>query len=348
MKKILFTGGGTGGHIYPNLAIMDLLKDEYQIIYIGLKDSLEEKLVSPKYKFYNISAVKFIRSLTLKNLSIPYKLIKSIRQCKSILKREKPDLIFSKGGFVSLPVVIAAHGLKIPCLTHESDFSLGLANKIMSKRCKYVLTSFKQTSKQVKNGLYTGSPIRKEILKINYKNLKNHLAINPNKKNLLIICGSLGSKIINEQIIKNLDKLTENFNVIHITGKGNLKNIKHKDYFEIEYSNDIQDLIYLSDIVISRGGSNALFELLALKKPVLIIPLSKTQSRGDQILNADYFYNLKVANRIYEENLYDIDLTNKVIETLNNKQMYLNNLKNLSICGNEKIVEIIKNTISNE
>ena len=190
MKKILFTGGGTGGHIYPNLAIMDLLKNEYEIVYIGLNNSLEEKLISKDYKFYGISAVKFVRSLTLKNLLIPFKLIKSISECKKILKKEKPDLIFSKGGFVSLPVVLAGHKLNIPCLTHESDFTLGLANKIMSKKCKYVLTSFENTSKQVKNGLYVGSPIRKEILNVNKNTLKTHLNLNSNKKTLLVMCGS--------------------------------------------------------------------------------------------------------------------------------------------------------------
>ena len=346
MKKILFTGGGTGGHIYPNLAIMDLLKNEYEIVYIGLNNSLEEMLISKDYKFYGISAVKFVRSLTLKNLLIPFKLIKSISECKKILKKEKPDLIFSKGGFVSLPVVLAGHKLNIPCLTHESDFTLGLANKIMSKKCKYVLTSFENTSKQVKNGLYVGSPIRKEILNVNKNTLKTHLNLNPDKKTLLIMCGSLGSKTINQKIAENLDNLTNKFNVIHITGKGNFKGLKHQDYFEIEYSNNIEDLIYLSDVIISRGGSNALFELLSLKKPILIIPLSKAQSRGDQILNADYFYNLKVANRIYEEDLDNINLATELINTLNNKQTYINNLKNLSICGNDNILNVIKQTIN--
>lgn len=345
MKKIVFTGGGTGGHIYPNLAIMNLLKNEYEIVYIGLKNSLEEKLVAKNFKFYSISAVKFVRSLTLKNLLIPFKLFKSIKECKEILKKEKPDIIFSKGGFVSLPVVLAGSKLNIPCLTHESDFTIGLANKLMSKKCKYVLTSFEKTSKQVKNGLYVGSPIRKEILSVNKNNLKTHLKLNPNKKTLLVMCGSLGSKTINQKIIENLDNLTNTFNVIHITGKGNFKGLSCKDYFEIEYSNNIEDLIYLSDVIISRGGSNALFELLSLQKPILIIPLSKAQSRGDQILNADYFYNLKVANRIYEEQLDNINLTNELIKTLKNKQTYLNNLKNLSICGNDNIISIIKQTI---
>lgn len=343
MKKILFTGGGTGGHIYPNLAIMDLLKNRYEIIYVGLKNSLEEKLISNQYRFYSISAVKFVRALTPKNLLIPFKLIKSVNECKNIIKKEKPDLIFSKGGFVSLPVVIAGSKLNIPCLTHESDFSMGLANKLISKKCKYVLTSFKETSEKVKNGVYTGSPIRKEILNANL--LTKSIKLNKNKKTLLIMCGSLGSKTINNYVLKNLDSLLKTYNVLHIVGKGNLQNIKKQDYYEIEYSNEIQNLITASDVVISRGGSNSLFELLALKKPTLIIPLSKAQSRGDQILNANYFYNLNVANKLYEEDFDTTNLLNKVNETLLNKDKYLNNLKNISTCGNDNIIKIIDNIL---
>ena len=342
MKKILFTGGGTGGHIYPNLAIMDLLKTKYEILYIGAKNSLEEKLISNHYKFYSINPVKFIRSFTLKNLLIPFKLIKSISECKKILKKEKPDLVYSKGGFVSLPVVFASSSLGIPCLTHESDFSLGLANKLIKNKCKYVLTSFEQTSKQLSNGIYTGSPIRKEILTASRENFYSIYKTTNNKKNLLIMCGSQGSKRINDLILNNLSQLLSQYNVFHIVGKNNCKGIKKDGYYEIEYSNNIQDLIAGCDVVITRGGSNSLFELLTLKKPLLIIPLSKKQSRGDQILNADYFYNLKVANRLYEEQLGSIDLLEEINKTLKNKDIYLKNIRKISFCGNDKILSIIK------
>lgn len=346
MKKIIFTGGGTGGHIYPNLAIMDLLKNQYKIVYIGSKNSKEEKLVSPNYKFYGIDTVKLIRSLTPKNLLIPFKLLKSIHSAKQILKTERPDLIFSKGGFVSLPVVFAGNKLGIPCITHESDFSLGLANKLIKNKCQYVMTSFEPTSKNLKNGICTGSPIRKEILTANKEKFYSKYSIDGHKKNLLIMCGSLGSKTVNNYILHNLKALTTQFNVFHIVGNGNLSPTKMKNYYQIEYASDIQNLIAGADIVITRGGSNSLFELLSLKKPILIIPLSKKQSRGDQILNANYLHSLQVANTLYEEDFENVDLISKINQTIKNKDMYIKNMKKLQICGNDNIINIIKNVLS--
>lgn len=342
MKKIVFTGGGTGGHIYPNLALMELLKDKYKLAYIGSKDSMEEKIVSKNYDFKSITTVKLRRSLSLKNLLIPFKLIKGISEAKKLLKKEKPDLVFSKGGYVSVPVIIAAHKLNIPCITHESDLSLGLANKINSKSCGYVCTSFDITAKNCKNGVFTGSPIRKSIL--NIQNLQSNYK-NNNKPNLLIVGGSLGSTTINNVITQNLDELLKIFNIYHIVGKGNLRSIKKDNYHELEYSSEIDKLYSNADLIITRGGSNALFEIIAIKKPMLIIPLSKKASRGDQILNAEYFYNKKIANMLLEEKINNKTLIDKILETLNNKEIYINNMKKFNACGNDKIIKLIEKTI---
>lgn len=347
MNKIIFTGGGTGGHIFPNLAIIDLLKDEYSISYIGSKDSIEEKIVSSKYSFHGITTVKLIRSLNVKNFLIPFKLIKGIIEAKKILKKEKPTLVFSKGGFVSVPVVIAAHSLKIPCLTHESDLSLGLANKIIKNKCKYVLTSFERTAKGLKNGIYTGSPIRKEILKATKNDFIKQFNLYNNKPNLLIFGGSLGSRTINKIIFENIDNLTNQYNVFHIVGKNNMKDIKHPNYYQFDFVNNMEIFLAGADVIITRGGSNALFEICAVKKPMVIIPLSKNESRGDQILNANYFKEKNLAEIILEENLTFKLLEEKIKLVYNNKNDFILNMENFNANGNNKIVGIIKETIKN-
>lgn len=346
MKKIIFTGGGTGGHIYPNLALMNDLKNKYQIIYIGSKNSMEKKLVKDNYKFYGIDTVKFVRSLSLKNLLIPFKLFSSIKQAKKILKQEKPDLIFSKGGFVSLPVVLAGNKLGIPCITHESDLSLGLANKLIKNKCKYVCTSFDKVAKSLKNGIHTGSPIRKEIFNANKTYFSKQFPIKNNKPNLLIFGGSLGSKVINNIVFENIGELCKDYNIFHIVGKNNTKKINEKDYYQFEYVNNIENLFAGADIIITRGGSNALFEILCIKKPMLIIPLSKQASRGDQIENAKYFYENGFANILYEEDLSIDNLQNAIKTTLKNKDSYIQNMSKATAYGNKNIINLIDKTIN--
>lgn len=345
MKKIVFTGGGTGGHIFPNIALMEQLKNKYEMYYIGSKNSMEEKIISENYPFYPINSVKFKRNLSPSNLLIPFKLIKCINKAKETLKKIKPDLIFSKGGYVSLPVVFAGKQLNIPCLTHESDLTMGLANKLMAKKCQYVLTSFDKASLQVKNGIYCGSPIRRQFLSVKKSDFYSNYPKQNSKPNLFVFAGSLGSKTINSYVFENIHKLTQLYNVFHIVGKGNKKQINIQDYHQFEFYSNIQELLIGADVVVSRGGSNSLFEILFLKKPCLIIPLPKKVSRGDQILNAQYFFNKKLANVLYEENYSSEQFLNSIITTLNNANNYLNNIKNIKICGNEEIFDIIEKTI---
>lgn len=344
MKNIVFTGGGTAGHIMPNLAIIEELKG-YNIYYIG-SSGMEKDIIS-KYKnikFIEIPVVKFSRSLSIKNLTIPFKLISSINKTKKILKEIKPSLIFSKGGYVSIPACFAGHSLNIPVITHESDLSIGLANKIIAKKSKYLCCSFKTTADSYgKNAIFTGSPIRKKVL-YGQKNiiLQRH-NITPSKPTILVVGGSQGARAINNIILDNIDELTKKYNIIHIVGKNNKNTQKKYNYIQIEFANDIENYFAASDVVISRAGSNTIFELLALKKPMILIPLPKTKhSRGDQVDNAKYFEKNGFANVINQESLTNDLLLKTINETLINKSNFEKAMKNANnTIGNSKIIELI-------
>lgn len=346
MKKIIFTGGGTGGHIMPNIALIEKLKGKYDCKYIGSKDSMEQKLISPILPFFEVETCKLKRSLSLSNLLIPFKLAKGICQAKKILKKERPDIIFSKGGFVSVPVVIAGHILKIPIVAHESDYSMGLANKITKRYAKTICTSFEDTAKSIKNGVYTGSPIRQEIYVGNTQKIVRQFGLSSAKPTLLIVGGSLGSKNINNLIEKNQDKLAKEFNILHITGKNNLTKSHTKDYHSIEFADNIQDYFSACDICITRGGSNMIFELLALKKPMLIIPLSKG-SRGDQIENAKVFSQNGWAKMLTEEEIENNSslFFKKIEEVQKDKQKMIFSMKTANTDGTQNIIAEIEKAL---
>lgn len=345
MKKIVFTGGGSAGHIIPNIAIMDELQN-YEIYYLGT-NGIEKDIISKlkNVKFVEIPYVKFVRSFKFSNILIPFKLIKNIYTCQNILKDINPDIIFSKGGYVSIPVCIAGNHLKIPTLTHESDLTIGLANKLIAKKSKYICCSFEETAKRYgKNSIYTGSPIRKNILNGNKDIVLKRHNITSSKPIVLIVGGSLGAKAINEVIWKNIKTLTKDYTIIHIVGKNNQnKNLNNeKDYYQIEFTHDIENYFSASQVVISRAGSNTIFELLTLAKPMILIPLPRTSSRGDQILNAENFEKNGFASIIKQENLTIFSLKNKIKQTLSNAHFYINTMKKATKdIGNTKILELI-------
>lgn len=344
-KKILvMTGGGTGGHIIPNIALIPELSKQYKIFYLGNKNSMEQNLIS-KFEnivFVEIPAVKFVRKFTLKNFLIPFKFIKNKNIVKKILKQINPSVIFAKGGFVSLPVVYAGKELGVPILAHESDYSMGLANKLILKKCRFMFTSFRDTCVGNKC-IYSGSPIRDVVLKGNKNIAKKICGFKENLPIILIFGGSLGSKIINQFIFDNLNKFND-FNLIHIVGKNNINNIKQDNYFQIEFADNIFDFFAYCDLVICRAGSNSIFELLTIKKPMLLIPLSKKQSRGDQIENALVFKKEGYAQIIEEKDL-EIDLLiNKINNVLKNKDFYIKNMNKYNTkSANKIIVEYINN-----
>lgn len=343
MKKIVLTGGGTAGHIYPALALLPKLK-EYEVHYIG-SNGMEKDILKkfPKIIYHEIPTVKLIRKFTFKNFFIPFKLFFSVLKAKKILNEIKPNIIFSKGGFVSVPVVIAGKRLNIPVISHESDLSMGLANKIILKRCNVMCTTFLETSKLSPKCKFTGQPIREEILDGNPSLIKSKFY--DNKPCLLVIGGSLGAKFINEKIIENLDQLLSKFNVVHITGKGNVKEINKDGYMQVEFASNIGDYYSSADIVITRGGSGVINELLCLNKLMLIIPLSKKCSRGDQIENAKLFKKIGYCEYIEEENFNNEKFLKLIDNLLNNKSFYKENMKKANANNaNEKIIDLIKKT----
>ncbi len=340
MKSIVLTGGGTIGHTAPHFAILPHLNFD-KVYYIGSQGIEKDYVLNKKLPYYEINPVKLHRRITIKNFEIPFKFISSINESVKILKELKPNVVFSKGGFVGLPVTIAANKLNIPVIIHESDLTLGLANKIASRFAKSTLTTFEETATRLKNGVYVGAIIREELFLKSKKDALNEFKINTNKPILLVTGGSSGSKIINQTLLNCLDDLTKHFFIIHLVGKGNLTKTKRANYIEMEFG-DMALLYKLCDIALSRGGSNTAFELTALKKLTLFVPLSKKSSRGDQIDNANYFKNLKLCKVLYEENLTPKTLLNSLLNLYENKDYYLNNLNafNFSL-ANEKVAEIL-------
>ena len=345
-KTIVLCGGGTAGHVMPNIALLPELKKHFKnICYIGSHNGIEKQIISEQknINYYSISTVKLIRSLSLKNLLIPIKLLKGIIEAKKILKQLKPNIVFSKGGFVSVPVTIAAKQLSIPVVALESDLSLGLANKIILKQCKVMCCSFKETAQKLKNkGVYTLSPIRNQLFMGNKQIAKQTCKFNNNLPTLLVIGGSLGAKAINDVMFMCASEITKQFNVIHIVGKNNInKQLNLTNYYQIEFTSNIENYFALCDIVISRAGSNAIFEFLALKKPMLLIPLSKESSRGDQIENAKNFLNKGFAHVLYQEDLNTKTLMTEINKLFNNKNTIIEKQKQYHGNGVKNIVEQI-------
>lgn len=353
MKTIILTGGGTGGHVIPHIALLPLIKKDFnKIVYIGT-NGIEKEIISKQQDivFETITATKLKRDCLLKNLTIPFKMMSSIIQAKKILKKYKPDIIFSKGGFVSIPVCIAGKLLKIPIVSHESDLTIGLANKIIYKTCNTFCTSFKKTSQNLNKAVYTGTPIRKEILNGNKEKAYSLTNVDKLRPTILVMGGSTGALKLNEKLYESLPKLLKEFNVIHIVGKNKGDKTKiYPNYCQLEYCHNIQDIFAISDFVISRAGSNAIFEFLALKKPMILIPLPKTASRGDQIYNANYFEQKGFSKTILQENLTSELLLKEISYLKENKEKYIKNMSNSSIIvnGTNNVYHEILNAINNK
>ena len=296
MKKIVLTGGGTAGHVTPNLALIPVLKEHgYEIQYLGSYHGIEKELIEKEgIPYTGISSGKLRRYFSLKNFSDPFRILKGYSQACRFLKKEKPDVIFSKGGFVSVPVVLAAKHLHIPAIIHESDMTPGLANKLCIPSARKVCCNFPETMKYLPadKAVLTGSPIRRELLNGSPLAGYQFTGFSSEKPVLLIIGGSLGSVKVNQAVRSILPELLKTWQVVHLCGKGNLDlSLDSLDgYVQYEYiSSELKDLFAMSDLMISRAGANSICEILALRKPNILIPLSAAASRGDQILNANSF-----------------------------------------------------------
>ena len=334
MKKIILTGGGSAGHVTPNLALVPRLKElGYNIQYIGTENGIERKIIEDqKIEYHIISSGKLRRYFDIKNFTDPFKVLKGILQAILIIRKEKPNIVFSKGGFVSVPVVIAAHINKVPVIAHESDITPGLANRLSAPYCTKICVTFPESLKNIKgnNSVLTGTPIRQEILDGSRIIGRRMCGFDNEKPVLLIIGGSLGSKFINNIIRNSLNELLKNYNIVHICGKGNLdRSLKErKGYVQFEYINEeLPHIMNTADIVISRAGANVIFELLALKKPNLLIPLSKKSSRGDQILNAASFEKSGYSMVLQEEELTPKVLLDRIFKLYSSRNKYINNME---------------------
>ncbi len=353
MKRIVFTGGGTAGHVTPNIALIPRLKSlGYDIHYIGSYEGIERKLIEDyRIPYYGISTGKLRRYFDLKNFSDPFRVIKGFMEAKQVLKTLKPDIVFSKGGFVSVPVVRAASSLKIPCIIHESDMTPGLANSLCIPVAKKVCCNFPETLQNLpaEKAVLTGSPIRAELTKGSKEKGLSMCGFHSGKPVIMVIGGSLGAAGINSLVREALPKLLEDFQIVHICGKEKIDNLllSTDGYKQFEYVKDeLKDLFAMADIVISRAGANAICELLALRKPSLLIPLPARASRGDQILNAKSFESQGFAMMADEDYLTAVTLTEKVHELYFTRQSYIEAMQNSNQRDAiDKIVRLIEEIV---
>ena len=346
MKHIVLTGGGTAGHVTPNIALIPKLRElGYKISYIGSYEGIEKKLIEELgIPYYGISSGKLRRYFDLKNFSDPFRVLKGFSQARKILKELKPDVVFSKGGFVTVPVVIAAKRLKIPALIHESDMTPGLANKLCLSSASRICCNFPETVANLPadKAVLTGTPIRQELLSGNAENGRKFCGFTADKPVLMVIGGSLGAAYVNDNVRKILPELLKEFQVVHLCGKGKTDESLNgtAGYVQYEYIQDeLPDLFAMADIVISRAGANAICEIRELHKPNLLIPLSAKASRGDQILNARSFERQGFSKVLEEEEITEEKLLETIRQLYTDRQKYTD-----AMAGNGQVDSISKIT----
>lgn len=347
-KKIVLTGGGSAGHVTPNLALLPRLRAEgYEVHYIGTAEGIEKSLVGglEGVTYHAISAGKLRRYFSLKNLTDPFKVVGGVFQARRIISRVKPDVVFSKGGFVSVPVVIAAKG-KAPIVAHESDYTPGLANKITAKLADKVCVTFEDTLKYVgEKGVHTGTPIRPELYRGDRQRGLDFAGFSGERPVLLVMGGSQGAQAINDALRAALPKLTRMFDIIHLCGRGKLdESISEPGYVQYEYiSDELPDLFAAADIILSRAGANAIFEFLALAKPALLIPLPLSASRGDQILNAGYFARKGYAMTMDQGGLTPDSLFDGICDLYHRRLSFISAMSgDAAADGTDEVLDVIR------
>lgn len=331
MKKILLTGGGTAGHVTPNIALLPYLREAgFEIEYMGSYNGIEKKLIEEQgIPYYGISSGKLRRYLDLKNFTDPARILKGYREAKKYMKEHKPDIVFSKGGFVSVPVIFAASSAHIPVVIHESDLTPGLANKLSIPRADRICYNFPETEAYLPEGkaVHTGLPVRRQLLEGDPHKGYAFCGFAEDKPIVMIIGGSLGSASINEAVREALPELLKKVYVAHICGKGKTDPSLNglPGYKQFEYVSDtLPDLFAAADLIVSRAGANVIYEIVALKKPSVLIPLGTDASRGDQILNAKSFKRRGFAEVLMENHLTKESLYNDIVEVSHNRDSYIN------------------------
>lgn len=347
MKKIILTGGGTAGHVTPNIALLPSLREAgFEIKYIGSYEGIEKRLMEEEGVAYEgIATGKFRRYFSLKNFTDPFRVIKGYFQARRIIKEYKPDVLFSKGGFVAVPVVRAAKHYKVPTIIHESDMSPGLANKLCFSSATKICANFPEALENLpeEKAVLTGSPIRAELLSGNRMDGLKFAGLSPDKPVLMMMGGSLGARIINKNLREALPELLKTFQVIHLCGKENLDESLSgtKGYVQFEYiSDELKDLFAAADIVLSRAGANSICELLALHKPNILVPLSAKVSRGDQILNANSFKKQGYSYVLDEEEMTPESLTKAIFEVYENRGKYRTAMENSEL--NDGVLAVMR------
>lgn len=345
MKKIVLTGGGTAGHVTPNIALIpELQKAGYEVYYIGSYEGMEKGLIEELgIPYTGISSGKLRRYFSWKNFSDPFRVIKGYNEAVEALKKIKPDVVFSKGGFVSVPVVFAASKLHIPSIIHESDMSPGLANKLCIPKADYVCANFPEALASLPQGkaVLTGTPIRRELFMGSREKGLSFTGMSGDKPILLVMGGSLGAVRVNEAVRKALPELLKTFDVVHLCGRGKTDESYNGTigYRQFEYvDKEMRDIFAITDLVVSRAGANAICEFAALKIPSVLIPLAADASRGDQILNAKSFEKQGFAKMLPEENVTNETLTKAVAEVYLNRDTYIRNMKESSQSDSIKII----------
>lgn len=352
MKRIILTGGGTAGHVTPNIALLPGLKElGYDVQYIGSYNGIEKELVEQfGVPYHGISSGKLRRYFSWQNFTDPFRVLKGFGEARKLIKSLQPSIVFSKGGFVSVPVVMAAKHCNVPCIIHESDMTPGLANKLAIPSATKVCCNFPETLAHLPKdkAVLTGSPIRQELFTGNCEAALKFCGLTSGKPVILIIGGSLGSVVVNQAVRGILPELLKEFQIIHLCGKNKLDPSLNdlEGYVQFEYIQDeLKDLLALSDLVISRAGANSICEILALHKPNLLIPLSAKASRGDQILNARSFERQGFSAVLEEETLSQEVLLEAIRTLYKNKDSYIAAMKTSSQQDSIKtILKLIEET----
>ena len=354
-KKIILTGGGSAGHVTPNLALLPQLQAEgYDVHYIGTAEGIERNIVADRegVTYHSISSGKLRRYFSWKNFTDPFRVLKGFFEARKIIGQVKPEVVFSKGGFVSVPVVVAAKSRNVPVVTHESDYTPGLANKINAKFATKICVTFEDTLKHVgAKGVHTGTPIHPELYAGKKEKGLAFLGFDDTKPILLIMGGSLGAQAVNDAVRAALPDLLRSFDVVHLCGKGKLDPAAEQPgYRQYEYiSEELPDILAATDVIISRAGANAVFEFLALSKPALLIPLPLSASRGDQILNAGYFARKGFATVLEQEQLNADTLLDAVSDLYDRRLSFLSTMSaEPRTDGTDEVLAVIRKTAHGE
>jgi UDP-N-acetylglucosamine--N-acetylmuramyl-(pentapeptide) pyrophosphoryl-undecaprenol N-acetylglucosamine transferase len=344
------TGGGTAGHVTPNIALMPQLRAEgWNLHYAGTADGIERTLIEPipDVTYHVITSGKLRRYFSLQNLTDPFRIVKGIFESRKLVKKIKPDVVFSKGGFVSVPVVIGAAG-KAPIVIHESDYTPGLANRIAGRFASTICVTFEDTLAYThKKGVHTGTPIRASLYEGSEQEGLKFAGFTGEKPMLLVMGGSQGAQAVNDAVRAALPGLLEKFNVLHLCGKGKLDgSIDRKGYRQIEYvTEEMPHVFAAADLIVSRAGANSVFEFLALSKPALLIPLPAKTSRGDQVLNASYFERKGYAMMLDQKDVTPASLLKAVGELYDKRLKFISSMSSEPLAdGTDEVLEVIRRT----